>query len=159
MSQQLFGCHKPEHRSNNVIHEAPAPRSVRKGVVEVYRNVIDSAIQSSTIKGIQGKAIKELHTKMITDIKDAYASNKVFDERAPPININKKSLPRSKRSTLSELKSGYCRLLNNYLSKYDHAYNGALLKSDIFLIAQIIRLTSFRDHYGMANGRIGHRGE
>ena len=43
--------------------------------------------------------------------------NVVLDGRPPPISNSEKELTRKERSTLAQLRSGYCRLLGSYKSR------------------------------------------
>ena len=44
----------------------------------------------------------------------------MLDGRPPPISNSEKELTRKERSTLAQLRSGYCRLLGSYKSRGDH---------------------------------------
>lgn len=58
-----------------------------------HKNSIDSIIPSLTITGKMYKGkLKELHTKIVTDTKDAYSFNKAINERAPPVHESEKDL-------------------------------------------------------------------
>ncbi|KAI5756421.1 hypothetical protein M8J77_024977 [Diaphorina citri] len=48
-----------------------------------------------------------------------YTVNRVLDDVPPDINGAEIDLPRSTRCTLAQLRSGWCRLLNSYMSRID----------------------------------------
>ena len=58
-----------------------------------------------------------LHTDAIVKAVQCHERNMVLDGRSPPISNSEKELTRKERSTLAQLRSGYCRLLGSYTCK------------------------------------------
>ena len=63
------------------------------------------------------KHLKTIHTNSVRDTINSRNVNRVLGRAPPEININEKSLPRSTRSTLSQLRSGFSIFLNSYKAK------------------------------------------
>ena len=61
--------------------------------------------------------LQALHTAAVVKSVQCHERNVVLDGRPPPISNSEKELTRKKRSTLAQLRSGYCRLLGSYKSR------------------------------------------
>ena len=61
------------------------------------------------------QCIKRIHTEHVSKVISEYPNNKVLDDKPPEINKSELGLPRQARTKLSQLRSGYCPLLNSYL--------------------------------------------
>ncbi len=62
---------------------------------------------------------KAIHTREVSRILASYPPNKVLQANPPEVNKMEANLTRSVRSQLSQLRSGYSRLLNSYLHRID----------------------------------------
>ena len=58
-----------------------------------------------------------LHTDAVDKAVKSHERNVVLDGRPPPISSSEKKLTKKERSTLAQLRSGYCRLLGSYKSR------------------------------------------
>ena len=63
--------------------------------------------------------MKDVHTESVQSTISQYNNNKVLDNAPPPINIEEQNLTRKSRCLLSQLRSGYSRKLNSYMSRID----------------------------------------
>ena len=61
--------------------------------------------------------LQALHTAAVVKAVQCHERNVVLDGRPPPISHSEKELTRKERSTLAQLRSGYCRLLGSYKSR------------------------------------------
>ena len=61
--------------------------------------------------------LQALHTAAVVKAVQCHEMNVVLDGRLPPISNSEKELTRKERSTLAQLRSGYCRLLGSYKSR------------------------------------------
>ena len=57
---------------------------------------------------------RALHTSFVCTAIDNMKDNRVPNNRPPPINNEETLLSRRQRTTLSQLRSGHCKLLNSY---------------------------------------------
>lgn len=80
---------------------------------EIKRLVPERPISEQEYK----KHLKTIHTNSVRDTINSRNVNKVLGRAPPEINAAEKSLPRSTRSTLSQLRSGYSIFLNTYKAK------------------------------------------
>ena len=61
--------------------------------------------------------LQALHTSFVSTAIGNMKDNRVLNNRPPSINDNETLLPRRQRTTLSQLRSGHCKLLNSKLSR------------------------------------------
>ena len=62
-------------------------------------------------------AIKAIHTTTVAQTIREYNNNKVLLHPPPGINPEEQKLSRKERSSLAQLRSGYCKLLNSYQAR------------------------------------------
>ena len=62
---------------------------------------------------------KEIHTRSVENTITAYPHNKVLGRTPPPLVKEEIDLPRKTRATLSQLRSGYSKVLNSYNNVLD----------------------------------------
>ena len=58
--------------------------------------------------------LQALHTSFVNTAIDNMKDNRVLNNRPPPINDEETLLSRRQRTTLSQLRSGHCKLLNSF---------------------------------------------
>ena len=78
-----------------------------------HRNTIEPMMINNDRKAI----LQALHTAAVVKAVQCHERNVVLDGRPPPIGKSEKELTRKERSTLAQLRSGYCRLLDSYKSR------------------------------------------
>ena len=61
--------------------------------------------------------LKGVHTRVVEEAKSDLGVNKVLQAHPPPVDASERLLPRQIRTTLSQLRSGYCARLNSYRFK------------------------------------------
>ena len=59
------------------------------------------------------ETLQAVHTKAVTRAINSQQPNRVLHNRPPPISSEEDTLRRPQRTTLSQLRSGHCRLLNS----------------------------------------------
>ena len=117
--QFLLSCQLPGHPGNRVIN-TPAPnRPKRKPTNLKYREEIQH-LPPITDKASLKSNNKRIHTETVQKVIANYPDNKVLNTRPPEVNDKEEiSLPRTSRCLLSQLRSGYSRMLNSYKSRID----------------------------------------
>ena len=71
-----------------------------------------------------GKAIlQSIHTKTVNQAVNSQWRNVVLDDRPPLNNNSEKELAMRERTTLAQLRSGHCRLLGSYMSRFSKDVN------------------------------------
>ena len=66
------------------------------------------------VKNDKKATLQALHTDAVDKAVKCHERNMVLDGLPPPISSSEKELTRKERSTLAQLRSGYCRLLGSY---------------------------------------------
>ena len=78
-----------------------------------HRNTIEPMM----FKNDRKTTLQALHTDAVDKAVKSHGRNLVLDGRPPPISRSERDLTRKERSTLAQLRSGYCRLLGSYKSR------------------------------------------
>lgn len=116
--QYVLACHQSSHPSNDIIQNDPPPRKIRSTATayidHIKKHAPDHAITTAAYK----KGLKNIHTEVVTKTLTSYR-NKVLDAPPPIINTEEINLSRNARSTLAQLRSGKCRILNNYMNRIE----------------------------------------
>ena len=63
------------------------------------------------------ETLQAVHTEVVTRAINSQQPNRVLHNRPPPISLEEDTLRRPQRTTLSQLRSGHCRLLNSYQNR------------------------------------------
>ena len=71
--------------------------------------------------GAYPEVIKSIHTQVVREAIDKSQPNRVLGFRPPRISPTEACLPRLSRTTLSQLRSGHCARLNDYLYRIDRS--------------------------------------
>ena len=108
-------CHRPNHPGSKHL-ALPAPPRNLKPSIQVYESYVKNKLDS----GLDVKhSIKEIHIESVSSTISTYPPNKVLLYSPPEISKAKLNLNQQTRTTLSRLRSGYCRSLNSYMSLID----------------------------------------
>ncbi|KAI5754577.1 hypothetical protein M8J77_009666 [Diaphorina citri] len=117
--QYLAMCHLPNHPCYQIIQQEPPPRDIRHTVQSSYlcniQNLLPQPVNSSLLKS----SLLYIHTNTVTNCTASYKPNRVLGTHPPPISLAEKQLPRETRAKLAQLRSGFSKLLNSYLSRVD----------------------------------------
>ena len=69
------------------------------------------------VKNDRKTTLQALHTVSVVNAIQCHERNVMLDDRPSFISSSEKELTRKERSTLAQLRSGYCRLLGSYKSR------------------------------------------
>ena len=116
-SQFNLNCHLPGHPGNR-LNTKPLPPRKLKPTIRNFSNKINQHLPILDKKDLK-KKIKKIHTSSVQDTIAKYPANKVLNTTPPDINKEELQLPRSTRVALSQLRSGYSKLLNSYNNRLD----------------------------------------
>jgi len=111
----FLNSYLPGHPGNIQIGKV-IPNRDKKPTIQFYRNSVDNLIPITNKKDLKKKQ-KILHTKSVTYTIDSYIPNKVLDQKPPAVSKKEENLSRNSRVLLSQLRSGYSRMLNSYLHR------------------------------------------
>lgn len=119
LSQQyVLKCLQPQHPNHRLTQLHPPHRQIRKSAITKYSGMMNNIPPPVTHRELN-RGIKQIHTDTVRRTTTQYDFNRVLGTRPPPIDPSEITLPRETRSTLSQLRSGWCRLLESYRNKID----------------------------------------
>lgn len=114
--QFLTACHLPGHPGHKHLGLPPPPRNLsHHHTLLDYEPEVAQLLPSVVDRPAYKTAIKELHTTTVSKVLQEYEVNNVLLHHPPSINPEELKLTRRERSSLAQLRSGYCKLLNSYL--------------------------------------------
>ena len=120
--QYLVACHLPGHPGREQLGRPPSARNLKPTLLQ-YNEEIDEILEPYEVldKPSYKAAIKKVHTKTVKNTLASYPPNKVLGCAPPDIHKEATTIPREIRSTLSQLRSGYSKILNSYNHRLDDA--------------------------------------
>ena len=109
-ARYLARCLEPGNVCHPITTRAIPERLMKETLYTRYRNTVEPMTVRNDRKAT-------LHTAAVVNVVQCHEMNVVLDGRPPPISNSEKKLTRKERSTLAQLRSGYCRLLGSYKSR------------------------------------------
>ena len=114
MTQQYIAAsHLPGHPGRNQLGRPPSVRNLKQTMM-TYENEISSLIPEEFHTPEYKRVLKTIHSTTVETVLASYPPNKVLGQEPPEIHKEEADLPRNIRSTLSQLRSGYSKILNSY---------------------------------------------
>ena len=124
-SQFLLSALRPTHPSYEVVSSRPGPRARRKK--ETLQSLFLPSVSHLLSGGPTDRprvdpstyktSLTDLHTSAVQAAISQIEESPVLQSRPPPVEREELSLPRSHRTALSQLRSGYCSFLNSYRAR------------------------------------------
>ena len=115
-NQYLLSNHLPDHPGFQLTSKPLPPRSLKPTLQHSRKDIADLLpVNKDDLKA----KIRVIHTRGVQKALAQYPPNKVLQRNPPEVNSEEISLHRMTRSKLSQLRSGYSRLLNSYLHKIE----------------------------------------
>jgi hypothetical protein len=120
--QYLLGCHRQGHACHDLVHAPEPPRRMKPLLVHTHRDAVAPLVTSNPLSVVDYKrGLEAIHTATVTLAKNSAAVNRVLDRPPPEIDKSEIQLSRGTRSTLSQLRSGFSKMLNNYQNRISGA--------------------------------------
>ena len=116
-AQHLLASQSTHHPNHQGIKDSVSERDMRKTLTEKFGSDVESATGRSHPKWLKRGNIV-LHSKFVRKSISNMRNNKVLNAPPPPISESEKLL-RSTRVKLAQLRGGYSKLLNSYMSRID----------------------------------------
>jgi hypothetical protein len=116
--QFLLATQKPDHPNRVQLNGYPPPRQMKETLVSKYGAEISKISTPDMNDTIYKQKLKSIHTSSVSKTLKNMKS-KLLKTRPPEISSSEKTLPRSTRTTLAQLRSGYSTHLNSYKSRID----------------------------------------
>ena len=110
--QYLAKCLDISHPCHSITRMAQPSRQMKETLHTRHMATTEPLRVDSTKSTLQ-----KIHTDIVNRSVEKMANNVVLQERAPPISADEQELTRRQRTTLSQLRSGHCRLLGSYQSR------------------------------------------
>lgn len=119
--QHILRCHLPTHPNFDITQQESPPRHIRRSAFRKYKDEITQHIPTTgqTSRTLQ-RGITNIHTHTVNNSIQSYLPNRVLNGPPPPVREDEESLPRCTRATLAQLRSGWCKILNSYISRIDN---------------------------------------
>ena len=118
-AQYLARCLEPGNVCHPITTRATPERQMKETLYTRHRNTVEPMM----VKNDRKATLQALHTAAVVKAVQCHERNVVLDGRPPPIGNSEKELTRKERSTLAQLRSGYCRLLGSYKSRINKDAN------------------------------------
>lgn len=117
--QYLASCLLDHHTCHDITIAPRPPRSIRKTLSTTYLPVLHTHLNGEVPSDSNHKFLqRRIHTNIVNAAVEGYEPNRVLGTNIiPEVDESEKSLPRSVRTTLAQLRSGFCKLLGNYKAR------------------------------------------
>ena len=121
-SQHIASALRPTHPSHTVVTAPHGPRSMKETLGHKCENAVAPYLTNGIVDPSKCRStLKKIHTDAISaSIKKLSVVNPVLGATPPLISDSEKRLTRFQRTTLAQLCSGSCRLLNDYKVTLGH---------------------------------------
>ena len=108
-AQYLVKCLDHENVCHNITTLDQPPRMMKNTLYSKHHTTIAPLLADTT-----KESLKAVHTAAVSKSRRKQTVNRVLRDRPPDISETETSLRRTQRTTLSQLRSGHCHLLNSY---------------------------------------------
>ena len=112
-SQFLATCLQPHHASFPIVTVDSGPWRKKKSLQSGFSDQVSDLLVDGCITGIK-EARKTIHTRALRAAISSRRPNGVLSAEAPEVDQEETTLPRQTRTTLAQLRSGYCSSLNTH---------------------------------------------
>ena len=109
----LARCLEPGNVCHPITTRVTPERQMKETLYTRHRDSVGPMMVTNDRKA----TLQALHTDAVVKAVQCHERNVVPDGRPPLISSSEKELTRKERSTLAQLRSGYCRLLGSYKSR------------------------------------------
>ena len=120
--QYLVSCHLAGHPSNNLVTPNEPPRPMKNTLAYAHRQEITTRLPPPTQfidERHKKHVIADMHRDTVREAINGYDPNKVIGRRPPAVHVEEETLERRTRTRLSQLRSSYSIILNNYRHRID----------------------------------------
>ena len=108
-AQYLVKCLDHENVCHNITTLDQPPHMMKRTLYSKHHTTIAPLLADTT-----KDSLKAVHTAAVSKSRRKQTVNRVLRDRPPDISKTETSLRRPQRTTLSQLRSGHCHLLNSY---------------------------------------------
>ena len=115
--QFLLSTQRPNHPNRTNLNPPPPKRQMKETLVSLFGKEINKISTPDLPEKAYKTKLKKIHTTSVRDTINNYRENKVLNTRPPAIHKAENKLPRTTRSTLAQLRSGYSLYLNTFKAR------------------------------------------
>ena len=108
-AQYLVHCLDTENVCHHITTLDHPPREMKETLFTRHNQTVLPLLANTKKASLQA-----VHTSFVNTAIDNMTDNRVLNYRPPPISDEEIFLTRRQRATLSQLRSGHCKLLNSY---------------------------------------------
>ena len=119
--QYLLSTQKQDHPNPTNLNARPPARQMKETLTSKFGREIKDLSTPNLSSDAYKRRLKHIHTTSVRDMLNNMANSKVLNAPPPPINATERVLPRTTRSTLAQLRSGYSSFLNSYRARIDNS--------------------------------------
>ena len=113
--QYVLAMHLPGHPGIKHLDRPPPERKMKITAISLRPNIeLNLPVPD---KPSYKRGLKRLHTKAVKSCINKYENNRVLKTRPPEISKNEMKLHRRIRTSLAQLRSGFSRKVNDYMSR------------------------------------------
>ena len=112
-AQYLARYLEPGNVCHSITTRETPNRQMKETLFTRHRNTVEPMMLADNRKA----TLQAIHTDAVNKAVKDQKKNIVLDGLPHPINNSEKDLTRKERATLSQLRSGYCKLLGSYKSR------------------------------------------
>ena len=118
-SQFLASAMRVEHPSHPIVISHPGPRQMKHTLSSTHLHTVAPYLNTdgNTSPDTYTATLKFIHSDIVQDTITTLATSNVLGIIPPDICTSECTLPRVYRTTLSQLRSGYCSRLRSYLHR------------------------------------------
>ena len=113
--QYVLAMHLPGHPGQKHLGRPPPQRNMKTTAISL-KPKIEHCLPVPD-KPSYKKGLKRLHTRAVRTTLSKYENNRVIKTKPPEINKNEMNLHRRTRTYLAQLRSGFSRKVNDYMSR------------------------------------------
>ena len=114
-AQFLVSCSRPSHPSHQVVLEPPGSRKMKSTLASKHSDRVSPHLTNGVVDpSLYRQSLTSIHSDAVKQTIASLDVNPLLGTPPPPISASEASLTRLQRSTLSQLRSGQCHLLNDY---------------------------------------------
>ena len=112
-SQHLATCLQPNHVSLPIVSSDSGPRRKKQTLQTYLGDQVNDLLVNGYVEDIK-EARSTIHTRAVRAAIRSRRPNRVLSRAAPDVDEGEVNLPRAARTTLAQLRSGYCSALNTF---------------------------------------------
>ena len=117
-AQFLASCSRASHPSFNTISSPSGTRQMKQTLQSAHRDSVDVFLTNGVLPAEAYNNAKQIiHADFVEAALNEQEDNPLLQRRPPPVHPSESRLPRAYRASLSQLRSGYCNILNSYKFK------------------------------------------